>query len=100
MNVEVIIEVSAPPTRKNLKSLKAAAAKLTNKKSSINVRTTEKDHEQSASGGQHIAIITQFTMKTTAQSKVIDHIYKAFKFWIFDIKDYQDMSISFPKASR
>ena len=59
MNVEVIIEVSIPPEKKNFDSLKRAASRLTNNQKSIAVRATQ--------GGDRVSLITNFTMKTTAQ---------------------------------
>lgn len=89
MNVEVIIEVSIPPEKKNFDSLKRAASRLTNNQKSIAVRATQ--------GGDRVSLITNFTMKTTAQYKVVDDISSEFKFQTFDLEGYQDIIISFPK---
>lgn len=88
MNVEGIIEVDIPPKEKDFNSLRMVASKLTNNPKSITVQTTQT--------GNCISLITNFTMKTTAQYKVVDDIWSAFKFWTFDLEGYQDMSISFP----
>ncbi|MBE9181903.1 hypothetical protein IQ268_25370 [Oculatella sp. LEGE 06141] len=89
MNVEVVIEVDIPPEEKDFDSLRNAASKLTNNPKSITVQT--------AQTGERISLITNFTMKTAAQYKVIDDIWSEFKFWTFDLEVYQDMSVSFPK---
>ncbi len=89
MNVEVIIKVDIPPKEKDFASLRTAASKLTNNPKSIAVRTTQ--------SGDCISLITNFTMKTTAQYKVVDDIWSEFKFWTFDLEGYQDVRISFPK---
>ena len=105
MNVEVIIEVSIPPEEKDFDNLRRAASKLTNNQKSITVRTTQVGDSLSPSGAvmptetlpKRISLITNFTMKTTAQYKVVDDIWSEFKFWTFDLEGYQDMSISFSK---
>lgn len=89
MNVEVIIEVDVLPKEKDFDSLRRAASKLTNNPKSITVQTTH--------AGTRISLITHFTMRTTAQYKVVDDIWREFKFWTFDLEGYQDMSISFSK---
>ncbi|MEM8805114.1 MAG: hypothetical protein AAGF01_03590 [Cyanobacteria bacterium P01_G01_bin.38] len=81
MNVRVIILVSNPPSPQNVDSLKAAALELTNAKSSIKVTTQKK-------GDDH-ALMTDFTMRTTAQYKVVDDIAKTFKFQMWDFEGYQ-----------
>lgn len=109
MNVEVIIEVDIPPEKKDFDSLRNAASKLTNNPKSITVQTTTQAGDSLSSFGaatptetlrERIALITNFTMKTTAQYKVIDDIWSEFNFWTFDLKGYQDMSVSFPKKAR
>jgi hypothetical protein len=89
MNVEVKIVVSTPPTEQNLDGLKSAASRLTNNVRSITVKVN----------GDRLCLITSFTMKTTAQYKVVDDIDSEFKFWTFDLQGYQDMIISFPSKS-
>jgi hypothetical protein len=42
--------------------------------------------------------VAQFTMRTTAQYKVVDEIAKGFKMELWDFDDYMDMWISFPKG--
>jgi hypothetical protein len=88
MNVRVKIEVSTPPTASNLDNLRSAASELTNNIKSIVVITDE--------DSRGFSLTTIFTMKTTAQYKVIDRISKEFKFWTFDLEGYQEMIISFP----
>lgn len=78
-----------PPSPQKIDSLKAAVLNLANDKSSIKVSTNSK--------GNNYALITDFTMRTTAQYKVVDDIAKAFKFQMWDFEDYQDMTIQFPK---
>ena len=89
MNVQVIIVVLSPLSEENLNHLRAAASKLTNNPQSITVRTTEE--------GERFSLSTDFTMRTTAQSKMVDDIASEFKFWTFALEGYQDMVISFPK---
>jgi hypothetical protein len=89
MNVRVTIEVSTPPTASNLDKLKSAASELTNNLKSIVVNT-----EQDSS---YFSLITNFTMKTTAEYKVVDRISKEFNFWTFDLEGYREMIISFPR---
>ena len=88
MNVRVTIEVSTPPTASNLDKLRSAASELTNNLKSIVVSTDE--------DSKGFALITNFTMKTTAEYKVVDRISKEFKFWTFDLEGYREMIISFP----
>jgi hypothetical protein len=102
MNVEVIIEVFIPPEKEDLDSLKRAASRLTNNQKSITVRTA--GDSLSPSGWlrqqRRISLITDFTMRTTAQYKVVDDISREFEFQTFALKGYQDMTISFPKKAR
>ncbi len=88
MNVEVIIEVSTPPIKKNLDNLKSAASKLTNNIKSITVQVHEK--------GDRFFLVTSFTMRKAAQDKAVDDIDSEFKFWTFNLQGYQDSAISFP----
>jgi hypothetical protein len=91
MNVEVMIEVSIPPKENDLDNLRRAASALTNTPGSITVRT--------AQAGDRISLITNFTMRTTAQYKVVDDIYREFKFWTLNLESYENMTISFPKQA-
>jgi hypothetical protein len=88
MNVRVTIQVSTPPTANNLDKLRSAASELTNNLKSIIVSTDE--------DSRGFSLITVFTMKTTAEYKVVDQISKEFNFWTFDLEGYQEMIISFP----
>ena len=88
MNVQVIIEVSTPPTASNLDNLRSAASELTNNLKSIIVSTDE--------DSRGFSLMTIFTMKTAAQYKVVDRISKEFNFWTFDLEGYREMIISFP----
>ena len=88
MNVRVTIKVSTPPTASNLDNLRSAASKLTNNLKSVAVSTDE--------DRKGCSLITHFTMKTTAEYKVVDQISKEFNFWTFDFEGYQEMIISFP----
>ncbi|MBD2464433.1 hypothetical protein H6G89_25840 [Oscillatoria sp. FACHB-1407] len=89
-------------------SLRNAASKLTNNPKSITVQTTQAGGSLSSFGAatatetlrERIALITNFTMKTAAQYKVIDDIWSEFKFWTVNLEGYQDMSVSFPKKAR
>jgi hypothetical protein len=90
MNVEVTILVSSQPTDQNLESLKAAAAELTNDRRSITVTVQEDDRYE---------LITHFTMRRSAQYKVVSDIAHRFKFHTWDLEGYQDMSISFPMTT-
>lgn len=87
MNVTVTIVVSAPPSEQDLESLRSAASELTNQQNSIRVNIAE--------DGQRFSLITRFTMKTTAQYKVVDGVSKEFEFWTTTLKGFQDMIISF-----
>jgi hypothetical protein len=88
MNVRVTIEVSTPPTASNLDKLRSAASELTNNIKSIIVSTDE--------NSRGFSLISVFTMKTTAEYKVVGRISKEFNFWTFDLEGYQEMIISFP----
>ncbi|NJP08970.1 MAG: hypothetical protein HC866_05350 [Leptolyngbyaceae cyanobacterium RU_5_1] len=90
MSVRVKILVSSLATDKNLDSMKAAAAELTDNRQSIAVTMQE--------GDPYYELIADFTMKRAAQYKVVNDIAHTFKFWTWDVQDYQDMIISFPKA--
>ena len=89
VEVHVGIETQGPPTRARLDVLRRAAARFTDNKASICVT-----HELMPD--RH-CLITQFTMRTTAQYKVIDEIATGFKMAIWDFGDYMDMWITFPK---
>ena len=89
MEVQVGIETQGPPTRARLDVLCSAAARFTDNKASIHVT-----HEPMPD--RH-SLITQFTMRTTAQSKVVDEIAAGFKMAIWDFADYLDMWITFPQ---
>ena len=89
MEVHVGIETHGPPTRARLDVLRSAAARFTDNKASIHVT-----HEPMPD--RH-SLITQFTMRTTAQYKVVDEIAAGFKMAIWDFADYMDMWITFPK---
>ncbi|WP_416668151.1 hypothetical protein [Egbenema bharatensis] len=100
MNVKVIIEVDIPPEEKDLDSLRMAASTLTNHPKSITVQATQTGDSLTKTSRECISLITEFTMKTTAQYKVIDEIWSEFNFWTFDLKGYQAMSVSFSKSAR
>lgn len=89
MEVHVGIETEGPPTKTRLAVLRRAAARFTDNKASIRVT-----HE---SLPDRHCLITQFTMRTTAQYKVVDDIAAGFKMDIWDFTDYMDMWIAFPK---
>ena len=44
-------------------------------------------------------LIAQFTIRTTAQYKVVDDIAAGFKRDMWDFDDYMDMWIAFPKRT-
>ena len=92
MEVHVGIETYGPPTEDRLETLRMAAGRFTIDKASIHVI-----HE--ARPDRH-CLITQFTIQTTAQYKVVDEIARGFKMDIWDFDDYRDMWISFPKSKR
>jgi hypothetical protein len=77
MKVQVIIEISTPPTASNLDNLRSAASELTNNLKSIIVSTEE--------DSKGFSLTTSFTMKTAAQYKVVDRISKEFEFWTSDL---------------
>jgi hypothetical protein len=89
VEVHVGIETQGPPTRARLDVLRSAAARFTDNKASIHVT-----HEPMPDGH---SLITQFTMRTTAQYKVVDEIAAGFKMAIWDFADYMDMWITLPK---
>ena len=91
MEVHVGIETYGPPTKARLDVLRSAAARLTDDKSSVRVM-----HEPMSD--RH-CLIAQFTMRTTAQYKVVDDIAAGFKRDIWDFDDYMDMWIAFPKRT-
>jgi hypothetical protein len=69
--------------------LRSAAARFTDNKASIHVTHEPRPDRHS--------LITQFTMRTTAQYKVVAEIAAGFKLAIWDFADYMDMWITFPK---
>lgn len=89
MEVQVGIETQGPPTKARLAVLRRAAARFTDNKASVRVT-----HESLPNGH---CLITRFTMRTTAQYKVVDDIAAGFKMDIWDFTDYMDMWIAFPK---
>ena len=88
MEVHISIETQGPPTRARLDILRSAAARFTDNKASIRVT-----HELMPD--RH-GLLTQFTMRTTAQYKVVDEIAAGFKMAIWDFADYRDMWMTFP----
>jgi hypothetical protein len=96
MNVQVTILVSSQPTEQNLDSLKAAAAELTGDRKSITVTVQECESSEEVIHRCHYELITNFTMRRSAQYKVVDDIAHQFEFYTWNLEDYQNMSISFP----
>jgi len=88
VEVHVGIETHGPPTRARLDVLRSAAARFTDNKASIRVT-----HEPMPD--RH-GLITEFTMRTMAQYKVVDEIAAGFKMAMWDFADYMDMWITFP----
>ena len=91
MEVHVGVETHGPPTKARLDVMRSAAARFTDDKASIRVQ-----HEPMPD--RH-CLIAQFTMRTTAQYKVVDDIAAGFKRDIWDFDDYMDMWITFPKRT-
>ena len=89
MEVHVGVETHGPPTKARLDIMRSAAARFTDDTSSIRMQ-----HEPMPD--RH-CLIAQFTMRTTAQYKVVDDIAAGFKRDIWDFDDYMDMWITFPK---
>lgn len=89
MNVRVTFLYSQPLLQDDLDSFKHAAQELTNSKRSIQVSVQKIKDDY--------AVVTNFTMRTTAQYKVVDDISRVFKFWTGMIEGYQDSVIQFPK---
>jgi len=89
VEVHVGIETHGPPTRAQLDVLCSAAARFTDNKASIHVT-----HEPMPDRHR---LMTQFTMRTTAQSKVVDEIAAGFKMAIWDFADSMAMWMTFPK---
>lgn len=69
MNVRVIIQVSTPPTASNLDNLRSAASELSNNLKSVIVSTDE--------DSKGFSLITVFTMKTTAEYKVVIELVRS-----------------------
>jgi hypothetical protein len=92
MDVQVGIETQGPPTAERLEILRSAAARFAENKANISVTHTVMPEGH--------CLVVQFTMRTTAQYKVIDEIAKGFKMEIWDFDDYLDMWITFPKGKR
>lgn len=90
MEVQVGIETEGPPTEERLESLKRAALRFADNPTSISVTHTVMPDGH--------CLVTQFTMRTTAQYKVVDEIARGFKMDIWDFDDYMDMWITFPKG--
>lgn len=90
MDVQVGIETQRPPTEARLETLRRAAERFAENKANISVT-----HTVTPDGH---CLVVQFTMRTTAQYKVIDEIGKGFKMDIWDFDDYLDMWITFPKG--
>ena len=91
MEVHVGVETHGPPTKARLDVLRSAAARCTDDKASVRVT-----HEPMSD--RH-CLMAQFTMRTTAQYKVVDAIAAGFKRAIWDFDDYMDMWITFPKRT-
>ena len=91
MEVHVGIETHGPPTKARLDVLRSAVARFTDDKSRVRVT-----HEPMSD--RH-CLVAQFTMRTTAQYKVVDDIAAGFKRDIWDFDDYMDMWIAFPKRT-
>ena len=91
MEVHVGVETHGPPTQARRDAMRRAAARFTDDTSSIRVQ-----HE--AMSDCH-CLIAQFTIRTTAQYKVVDEIAAGFKRDIWDFDDYMDMWIAFPKRT-
>ena len=91
MEVHVGVETHGPPTQARRDAMRSAAARCTDDKSSIRVQ-----HEPMSD--RH-CLIAQFTMRTTAQYKVVDDIAAGFKRDIWDFDDYMDMWMTFPKRT-
>ena len=89
MDVEVGIETEGPPTEDRLDALRRAAVWLTDNPSSVSVSHTVMPDRH--------CLLTQFTMRTVSQYKVVADIAEEFKMNIWDFDDYQDMWIRFPK---
>jgi hypothetical protein len=92
MDVQVGIETQGPPTAERLEILRSAAARFAENKANISVTHTVMPEGH--------CLVVQFTMRTTAQYKVIDEIAKGFKMEIWDFDDYLDMWITYPKGKR
>lgn len=90
MEVHVGIETQGPPTEERLESLRRAAIRFADNPANISVTHTVMPDCH--------CLVTQFTMRTTAQYKVVDDIAKGFKMDIWDFDDYMDMWITFPKG--
>jgi hypothetical protein len=90
MNVQVKILVASQPTKQDLESIKSAAEKLTNARKSIVVCVQK--------GDRHFELVADFTMRRTAQYAVVSNISQEFEFWTYSLKDYEDMTICFPKT--
>jgi len=89
VEVHVAIETYGPPTSGRLDALRNAAARFGDNTASI--RVTHKPMPD-----RH-CLVTQFTMRMTAQYQVVADIAAGFKMAIWDFTDSRDMWISFPQ---
>ena len=90
MEVHVGVETHGPPTKARRDAMRRAAARFSDDTSSIRVQ-----HEPMSD--RHY-LIAQFTMRTTAQYKVVDDIAAGFKRDMWDFDDYMDCGLLFQNA--
>lgn len=85
MNVRVEIKLNTSPQEKHRQEMRRAASDMTNNLNSIKIYTQPP-----------VTLIAEFTMKTTAQYKVVDEIGREF---VCFMENYSDLTISFPDSS-
>lgn len=89
MNVSVTLIFSQPVSQSDLDSFEIAAQILTSNKRSVQVSIQDTE--------ENYAVVTNFTMRTTAQYKVVENMSREFEFWTDNIEGYQDIVIQFAK---
>jgi len=89
MQVEVGYEITQVPTDDHIWSMRSAAETLTDNKSSVSVKQSEK--------GERYVIVAIFSMRKMAQYKIVSDIAHQFKLSFACHHDYTDTWIAFPK---
>ena len=88
MNVMVEVELDIKPKKEHWEVMQEAAEALTNDKSSVRVSTFQSKPN---------TLVAEFKMKKARQIDVVDRIGDRFS---YDMEDYADSSIPFPRTMR